>query len=81
MIVDAAAKRGGECDLLVSVLFGFREGAEDGAGGAACRCVVGRGRLDAGVKDRVLVGGHALIPTLWLRVGVKEQQRARLSHQ
>lgn len=79
MIVDATAKRGDECDLLGGVLFGFREDAEDGAGGAACRRavrVVGRGGLDAGVEDRVLRGGHALIPALWLRVGVKEQQRA-----
>ena len=79
MVVDAAAKCGDECGLLGGVLLGFCEAAEDGAVRGGCGCVVrmaGRQGLVAGVENRVLCGGHALIPALWLRVGIKEQQRA-----
>ena len=78
MVIDATAKRGDECDLLGCVLFSFCQGAEDGAGragGGPGFLMVRREGL-AGVEDRVLGGGHALVPARWLRVGVKEQQRA-----
>ncbi len=56
----------------------FCQGAEDSAGGSGGGRAVQIVRRDglAGVEDRVLAGGHALVPALWLRVGVKEQQRA-----
>jgi hypothetical protein len=79
MIVDATPESGDECDLLGGIFFGFGQGGEDGAEGAACWCAASGARWDglgAGVEDRILAGGHALIPALRLRVGVKEQQRA-----
>src|SRR5580704_1527019 len=76
MVIDATAKCGDECDLCGCMLFSFDQGAEDGAGGSSGGRAVLMARRDrwAGVEDRVLAGGHALVPTLWLRVGVKEQQ-------
>jgi hypothetical protein len=66
------------------MLFSFGKRAEDPAERATQRSVRIPHRLSkliAGVKNSVLSGSHTLIPALRLRIRIKEQQRARRSHQ
>jgi len=77
VVVDGTAKGGDECDLLGACSSASARVLKRCSRGRlwACRLDDQKGEAGCGVEDSVLCGGHALIPTLWLRVGVKEQQR------
>jgi hypothetical protein len=82
MVIDAAAKGGQKRNLLRGVLFCISQSAEYTAERLAhCRAVLSIGpEPKAGIKDRVFARLHALIPPLWPRTRIKEQQCSWFVH-